>query len=163
MPILKKRNLGYLFLIVIILLSGATGSRASNGPENLRYPIIQISKPLRFNLPGSLGTFREIEPVKIKVIVPKGLYRLQFSAGPFGYTGKECQGNYALETTYWIDKQENSFRPGQPLILPVANANLGKERYYELQLYGSVNIEKISAQPAGEYEGKISVLVTEGP
>jgi hypothetical protein len=150
-----------LLLISIILFSIA--GRACDEGVQCHHCSIQISGPLKFILPGSPGEFREEDPVIISL--SKGSYCIQFSAEKFLYTGNSSTEKYSLDAIYWIDKFQNRFSTGFPLILytDATKTNGNHDDCFKLRLYGKVTISRVSAQPAGKYEGRITVTVSERP
>ncbi len=138
--------------------------RGSSGPEVTKkqpyQPMIIISGQLSFALSGVPGEYRETKPVIIKV--HRSVRCIHISASPFCYSGTLTKGKQILKATYWIDNTRQCFDSRMPLILYTgALKKWEKPGYIELRLYGKVTIDRISAQPAGEYGGNIMVTVTE--
>lgn len=149
-------------LIIIFCLSLPFGFVTGERGQKI-IPVIQITKPLQFDLSGTAGYFRETEPAVLKAILGAGHYRLQFNASSFSYLGKNTKKKYELAVVFWVDNQKNIFTPDKPLVLHIVVPESGnyQTRSYQMLVYGGVNIQNISDQPAGQYEGKISVQVSE--
>ncbi|NLY74574.1 MAG: hypothetical protein GX075_04655 [Firmicutes bacterium] len=157
---IRIKSLSGLLLFFMLFTAVWANTNSKSNKEPPRQPLIIISGQLNFELSGAPGEYREIKPVIIKV--HQSAEYIRFSAGPFFYVGRSANEKQVLKAVYWIDHPQQSFDSGKPLILHTGVSKRSrKSDYFEMRLYGKVTIDKISAQPAGKYGGKIMVTVTD--
>lgn len=165
MPIMR-RNLIILMLCALMSLGNWLDDNKLLAADKSSAVLtrIEISSPPKIKLSGAVGTY-PIEPVKIRVFVGEGHYQLRLTATPLRYQGNQERGKYELDTVYWIDQEHQRLTMDTPYLLSITNSPLekGKTRCLEMVLYGRVRIHQISAQPAGEYTGKVFVTVIRMP
>jgi len=157
-------------LVVWVILMTAAGSacaqrriigRQVHIPVSIRIlPCVESSVrgPLEFVVPGNKGAYRESEPAYCSIETNTPV-RIEFTASPVTYmpASDRSQGDagYTLDAVFWVNSQENSFSNAHPLILELNNAQL-----FEGWIRGQVTIYTVEAQPAGMYQGTITVTVT---
>ncbi|HBE80035.1 MAG TPA: hypothetical protein DDW65_19980 [Firmicutes bacterium] len=120
-------------------------------------PKINVLQNLKFDLPGTVGLYREIQCGKYAVQA-NGKLRVEFSASPLYYVDPTTKDRIALNVTYWVNEAGNSrfsFKPdGSPLTL---YRNFNSQQIIEFFIYGEIVIDDLTAQPAGHYQGGVTV------
>lgn len=117
-----------------------------------------VRGPLFFLISGAKGVYRENEPAHyaIETNIP---VRVQFTASPVRYVSTldslQKRTGHTLEAVFWVNSQEHTFSDQQPLIMQLDHAQL-----FEGEIFGQVFIHAVEAQPAGVYEGMITITVS---
>lgn len=116
--------------------------------------ITTIQDPMVFNLTGAVGAFKESISASYSVTVRGNKnVAVQFTASDLSYVGNEWA---KLDVAYWVNNDsKHQFFSGRPLVL-----GRGKGTH-DFSLHGQVTIHAIEAQPAGSYQGTITITVFE--
>ena len=168
---IKKERLKLIIQIGIIsfalvwmlgTVNAAERSTVSVEAELDSYVQLTVSEtPLKFNIDKPIkGVYRENKrgygTATLQTNCP---VEVRFEATELIYQGKEDFTD-ALNATYWVDKPGNShyaFRPDSSLAL---NIDYERDIIRTFNLYGKIELESLSAQPAGTYKGEIIITVT---
>ncbi len=148
------------FLMVAVSASVANASRKVSLTDTLevaatveKYAVSFIKNPLTFNISGAVGSYRETKTATYSLEVNTPV-RVVFSASPLAYISDP---RYVLDVTYWVNSHRSKFRPGEDLTLIANYAGVQTLNY---EIFGEVVIHQVSAQPAGQYAGVITVTVS---
>ena len=118
-----------------------------------QYAISSVKNPLTFNIRGAVGSYRESKTAiySLEVNTP---VRVAFTASPLAYISDP---QYTLDVTYWVNSEESTLKPGGTLAFIADYAGV---QVLDYEIFGEVVIHEVSAQPAGEYSGTITVTVS---
>ncbi len=175
---LAKRRLhkiGVIILLIGWVLITVGTSKVNSSHLNLtdgvniqhdNDPFIHISilqSPVRFQILTPIkGTYRENSngygQMAVKTNIPVIVH---FSVTDLSYTGEFTNKPYTLDATYWVNYPENSaysFQPGKIYQQRLLNDT---EVTTYFNIYGAIQIDSLTAQPAGTYEGTITITVSE--
>ena len=109
---------------------------------------------------GAPGTY---SPWKTGLVIFKAdrPVKVTFTAEPFRYVGEDSTEGGTLDVTYWVGHKRNAFKPGTALKLQFSQEQLEKAKgAMTLEVSGEVKIHEVHGQPAGHYEGSITVTIT---
>ncbi len=113
-----------------------------------------IDGALEFDILGAIGSYPQSQSPSYKLMVNTPV-KIQFSAEPLR---NSQDPSYVLDAVYWINTEDNIFLNGRPLVLIEDGLHVLSYR-----IYGLVKIHEVSAQPAGDYKGMITVTVSALP
>lgn len=156
MPTKLSQLSRYLCLFSLILIFAGVAYGHPGQEEQLS--VIMSKGPMKFQLTGAPGIFREVQSAYygVEVIGNKEIL-LQFSASKLEYRGP-YEEEAELDVVYFVNNDgKQKFTQEQSLVL-----RRGKG-LHEFSLQGQVTVDAIETQPAGDYEGTIIITVFEQP
>lgn len=150
--------LGFLVVAVSATTASADGKLSLTDRLDVvatveRYAVSSIRNPLTFDIKGAVGSYRQTKTATYSLEVNTPV-RVLFSASLLACTDNP---EYALDVTYWVNSEESKFTPGNDLALI---ADYTGVQILDYEIFGEVVIHEVSAQPAGEYTGIITVTVS---
>ena len=140
------------FIVIMIIVLSC--SVLAHDPSNDLLAAAVIGGSMVFELPGSVGVFRESGSAFYSISVKDSKsVAILFEVSDLSYLGDE---QVSLDAVYWVGKDSrNSFSPGNPLVLRRIRGS------HTFSFHGQVTIKAVEAQPAGEYRGKITITLFE--
>lgn len=176
MLIKKELSFFSISVLIVVCLLGSSGSAIADlnsvYQENSGIPVVAsidsyidisiLKSPLKFHIERpDEGTFREKDGEHARVAIDFNCpVSVTFEASELKYTSDQ---DINLNATYWVNHPGNSnyrFRPDEDYTISRLDYDQGEDVTKYFNIYGKIELESVSAQPAGEYNGVITVTVS---